>query len=189
MQKTEDTKTTIMDVAERMIRHGGYNAFSFREIASEIGIKSASIHYHFPTKADLGAAVAARYTERFLENLASQLAEAETPVAPVQVLEIYVDAFRAALEQDSAMCLCGMLGAEQAGLPEPVAAHAKDFFQRNKDWLTTSLRRPGESENAIEIRALHVMAALEGALILARSMEDPGVFVRVATELLLREAG
>ena len=189
MQKTEDTKTRIMDVAERMIRHGGYNAFSFREIASEIGIKSASIHYHFPTKADLGAAVAARYADRFLDGLAVALGPAQPPMDNVLVLEAYVDAFRNALESDSTMCLCGMLGAEMAGLPDPVAGEARQFFERNRDWLMTHLRRPGESEAALETRALHVISALEGAMILARSLGDNGAFVKVATELLLREAG
>jgi AcrR family transcriptional regulator len=56
----------ILDVAERMARTGGYNGFSFREIAKAVGIKAASVHYHFPTKDELGAAVARRYTERFL---------------------------------------------------------------------------------------------------------------------------
>ena len=59
-----DRRSAILDVAERRIRAHGYNGFSFREIADEIGIKSASVHYHFPTKADLAAAVAKRYRER-----------------------------------------------------------------------------------------------------------------------------
>ena len=51
-----DTKQTILEAARRVVQSRGYNALSFRELAKEVGIKSASIHYHFPTKGDLGAA-------------------------------------------------------------------------------------------------------------------------------------
>jgi len=48
------------------MRAGGFHACSFREIATDVGIKSASVHHHFPAKADLGAALVARYTARVL---------------------------------------------------------------------------------------------------------------------------
>ena len=50
----------IMDAAERRMRIGGFNGFSFREIAADVGVKSASVHYHFPTKENLAAAVTRR---------------------------------------------------------------------------------------------------------------------------------
>jgi TetR/AcrR family transcriptional repressor of nem operon len=55
----------IMDAAERRIRTSGYNGFSFRQIAADVGVKSSSVHHHFPTKPALAAAVARRYTDRF----------------------------------------------------------------------------------------------------------------------------
>ncbi len=81
----------ILDAAERFARTVGYNGFSFRDIAAEIGIKSASVHYHFPTKGDLGAALARRYADRFFERLgaASDIAvPSHTPV------ERFVGVFR-----------------------------------------------------------------------------------------------
>ena len=62
-------KDDLLKVAEVKVRQGGYNNFSFREIANEVGIKSASVHYHFPTKADLGAELAHQYTDAFLSAL------------------------------------------------------------------------------------------------------------------------
>ncbi len=59
----------ILDAAERFARQAGYNGFSFRDVAAEVGIKSASVHYHFPTTGDLGAALAGRYADRFFERL------------------------------------------------------------------------------------------------------------------------
>ena len=99
----------ILDAAEKMARTGGYNGFSFREIAKEVGIKAASVHYHFPGKADLGVAIAKRYTDRFLENLG---APDDLTAAPEALLRRYVDAYRKSLVDDGLMCLCGLLGAE-----------------------------------------------------------------------------
>ena len=67
--ETNSKRDAILDIAEAMIRNAGFNAFSTRDVANAVGIKSASVHYHFPTKADMGVAVTERYTSRFLEQL------------------------------------------------------------------------------------------------------------------------
>ena len=86
-------------------RPGSYNALSFRELAKEVGIKSASVHYHFPTKGDLGAALARRYTEEGAAYLAELLA---TSNDASWCMDKYADIFRAALANDNRMCLCGI---------------------------------------------------------------------------------
>src|SRR6266851_2873660 len=101
----------LMDLAESHIRNAGYGGFSFRDLAAEIGIKSASVHHHFPTKATMAAAVARRYADRFLAAVVHQPNEtAEEAIA------MYRSAFRTALDRDGRMCLCGVLGAEAGGL-------------------------------------------------------------------------
>ena len=52
------TAERLMDLAEAHIRDRGYAGFSFRDLAAEVGIKSASVHHHFPTKAKMAAVVA-----------------------------------------------------------------------------------------------------------------------------------
>ena len=170
----------ILDVAERMARIGGYNGFSFREIAKKVGIKSASVHYHFPGKAELGAAVARRYTERFLDGLG---APDEPGAEPEALLKRYVTAYRSALVDDGLMCLCGMLGAEIAYLPEVVAQEAKRFFEANIAWLTAVLARRG-GEGDVRADALRMIATMEGALILARRLDDITAFDAATKELV-----
>src|ERR1700734_4047794 len=105
-----------MDLAEAHMRNGGYGGFSFREIAAELGIKSASVHHHFPTKAKMAAAVARRYADRFFANVAHQPNEtAEDAIAA------YRSTFKGALDKDGLMCLFGVLGAEAGGLLPEVA--------------------------------------------------------------------
>jgi TetR/AcrR family transcriptional regulator, transcriptional repressor for nem operon len=51
----------LLDATERRMRAGGYHAVSFRDVAADVGIRSASVHHHFPQKADLGTALVRRY--------------------------------------------------------------------------------------------------------------------------------
>lgn len=98
-----------MTVGKATVQSHGYNALSFRELAKEVGIKSASVHYHFPTKGDLGAALARRYTEEGAAYLAELLA---TPEDATWCLARYTEIFRSALANDNRMCLCGIMSAE-----------------------------------------------------------------------------
>src|SRR6516162_1366615 len=93
-----------MGLAEAHIRDAGYGGFSFRDLAAELGIKSASVHHHFPTKAIMAAAIARRYRERFLVAVAAKLNE-----TPEDAIAAYRSAFREALDRDGRMCLCGVL--------------------------------------------------------------------------------
>jgi TetR/AcrR family transcriptional repressor of nem operon len=171
------TETRILDLAENLIRTNGYNGFSFRDIASGIGVKSASVHYHFPTKGDLGARVARRYSDRFLEKLGdpeNASDDANSVVDAVRVL------FREALLKDGQMCLCGMLAAESAGLPDGVVAETRDFFDRTTEWLMQALARTAwgkdQKDEAIRTQALRAMALFEGGLLIARAKGEPDLF-------------
>ena len=184
MGQSSNTADDILDCAERYIRTRGYNGFSFRDIASDVGIRSASVHYHFPTKADLGAAVARRYTDRFL----SAVGDPETKDQdPDELLARFVQAFRKALVVDGRMCLCGMLGAEVESLPEQVATEAKRFFELSLNWLETVFGRfRGASEPDTERchkKALQALASLQGAMLLARTLDDTASFDQVADDL------
>src|SRR6266481_5084013 len=101
-ETVRETAQRLMDLAEAHIRDAGYGGFSFRDLAAEIGIKSASVHHHFPTKAILAAAVARRYGDRFLAAVARRPNEtAEDAIAA------YRSTFKAALDRDGLMCLFG----------------------------------------------------------------------------------
>lgn len=165
-----DTREQIMDVAELRMRSHGYHGFSFREIAQDIGIKSASVHYHFPSKSDLATATTERYTERFIDALgeAKDKRPLKKKVAAVKA------AFRSALVEDDLMCLCGVLGAEVSGIPEPVSDSARRFFESVRDWLRDAYLEDGAAKP--KARALQTLATLEGALIVARTLNDFAAF-------------
>lgn len=160
-----------MDAAERRIRTAGYNGFSFRDIASDVGVKSSSIHYYFPAKEDLGVAVARRYRERFFEGLRD--------ISGLPEIRLRT-AYGEAMEKDGQMCLCGVLGTASASLPAPVALEAKQFFNRALEFLLHDGRltsRKGQDW------ALQILAILEGAMMLSLALGDAEAF-RKATRSL-----
>jgi TetR/AcrR family transcriptional repressor of nem operon len=162
-----DRRDAILDVAERLIRAHGYSGFSFREVAEQVGIRSASVHYHFPTKPDLAAAVAKRYRERFCAKLA---AAEQRGMGRVRA---WRDLFHAALERDGLMCLCGILAAEGDSLPPDVASEARAFLQFGIASLNDAA--PG--------RGAQILSQLEGAMLIARSSGDPDLFEEATRNL------
>src|SRR5205807_7981043 len=114
-----DMREAVMAAARATVQAHGYNALSFRELAKRVGIKSASVHYHFPTKGDLGAALARRYTEDGANYLAELLA---TSSDPPWCMDRYTEIFRSALANDNRLCLCGIMSAALGDLPPEVRA-------------------------------------------------------------------
>ena len=173
-----DKREELMDAAESRIRSSGYDGFSFRQLADAVGIKSSSVHYYFPTKADLGAAVARRYTDRFFAALPS------TPKDPTRALH---DAFARALQRDKQACLCGVLGSVSRSLPSPVGTEAKRFFELAMDYLLEGRKRQSVSRQEREW-AFQVVAQLEGGMMLALALGDASAFSSLARSLGFRPA-
>ena len=171
----------LLDATERRMRAGGYHAVSFRDVAADVGIRSASVHHHFPQKADLGTALVRRYQERFLAALAD--ARDRPPDDRLRALcTLYREAF-----DGGVVCLCGMLGAESAGLPDRLRSGVAGFFAANIAWVADTLpegwpaaRRRGE--------AAGIVATLQGALILGATLRDHRL-VADAVERVLERHG
>jgi TetR/AcrR family transcriptional repressor of nem operon len=179
------TTARILDVAERMLQVRGYNGFSYGDVATELGITRAALHYHFPGKAELGQALITRYADRFagaLEELDRTAADAGAK------LRGYVDLYTDVLSADR-MCLCGMLAAEHRTLPDPLQQAVCDFFSANTAWLRKvldegcadgSLRCPGAPGDS----AAMLLGALEGGMLIARLDGDVARFTAAANQVL-----
>jgi TetR/AcrR family transcriptional repressor of nem operon len=182
---TADTAQRVLDVAERLVQTRGFNGFSYADIADALGITKASLHYHFPTKAELGRRLIERYENRFLDALAAiDRSGGDAREKLRRYAEIYVGVLRA-----NRMCLCGMLASDYATLTKPVKDGVKHFFDCNEEWLVAVLdagRKAGTlrfaGEPAVVAQAL--VGSLEGAMLLARSYGDVARFETVATRLI-----
>ena len=179
-----DTATRILDVAERLVQRRGFNGFSYADVAAELGITKAALHYHFPGKTELGIALVERYTDRFLEALSSIDASGDARDRLEAYADLYLGVFR-----DDRMCLCGMLAAEYRTLPPPMLSKLLAFFDDNEEWLSTLLEE-GRSSGTLRFAgsareaARTVVGALEGAMLIARPYEDVGRFRTAATQLV-----
>jgi TetR/AcrR family transcriptional regulator, transcriptional repressor for nem operon len=173
--RTTETRDAIMAAGRATVQAHGYNGLSFREIAKAVGVKSASIHYHFPTKGDLGAALAHAYTNEASVLLDGLLAASDDPTV---CIKSYVRIFRSALLNDNRMCLCGIMAAEHDDLPAEVRTEVDRFTETNIRWLTSvlALRKPAAARKALQHQAQAVFAAIEGAQLVARGRGDVTVF-------------
>lgn len=156
----------ILDAAEKRARMAGYHGFSFRDVAEDVGIKSSSVHYHFPTKGDLCEALARRYTVRAADRLGDPRI-----LAPGEGLERVTALFRDAVLVEDRMCLCGLFGAQRDALPAQVATAVSEFFQMILDYLDVAPSASRGSQNPAAF-----LARLEGAIILARTLNSPSLF-------------
>jgi TetR/AcrR family transcriptional repressor of nem operon len=168
-----DTAGEILDIMQELIQVRGFNAISYQDIADRVGIRKASIHYHFPTKFSLGAAVIERYRNRLLAGLAA----AEASGSQRAVLEAYLEPFAAFIEGGDKVCLCGALAGEFAALPKPMQEQVTQFFTEQQGWLEQLLERgraAGELrfEGSPRSMARLCFSALQGALLVRRAQGD-----------------
>ena len=169
----------LMDAAENAIRLRGYHAVSFRELADELGIKSASVHYHFRQKEDLGLALVKRYSERFFQALEARAAKA---ITPEEKLAAFCEIYRNSLKSSDKVCLCGLLGAETGGLPDVLSHAVAAFFEANIQWVAQALPE-AISQDVRRAKAVQVVATLQGAMMLAINLKDLTVFDAAASRL------
>jgi TetR/AcrR family transcriptional repressor of nem operon len=180
-----ETAQRILDVAERLVQTQGFNGFSYADIAAELHVTKASLHYHYATKAALGAALVARYHRAFQAALDAICAEERDGR---RRLRRYAALYGTVLRKDR-MCLCGMLASELATLPQPMKDAVRAFFDANERWLADVLEH-GRRARTLRFRgpppevARTVVASLQGAMLLARSYGEPERFEAAAERLL-----
>ena len=169
-----NAKEAIIAAGRLSAQAHGYGGLNMRELAAEVGIKAASIYHHFPSKADLAAAIAERYwqdTKAWLEEVADSEGD------PKSSLRKYPETFRMSLENGNRLCLGSFLGAEYDDLPEPVRKQVQTFADVNVAWLAERLVDAGlTSERESEARGRTIFAAVAGAQLLARSRSDISLF-------------
>lgn len=171
---SENARESILAAAKAAAQVHGYSGINFRSIADTVGIKNASIYYHFPSKADLGAAVARRYwqdTAAVLEAIRDENTD------PARCLQLYPSIFRMSLENGNRLCLSSFMAAEYEDLPEEVKGEVKAFADANVAWLAQVLADAGlGSAEKCERRARAIFTAVAGAQLIARTRQDISQF-------------
>lgn len=180
-----DTAQQILDVAQKLAQTRGFNAFSYADIAKAMKMTKASLHYHFPSKSDLGHSLIERYEDHFLQELRAIDARGGDMRTRLRgFVGVYADVLRA-----GQVCLCGMLVAEFETLPKEMQAALDHYFEVTETWLAEVLEQglcDGEFRFDDRPRdvAQYVISTLEGAMILARPHGGQDRFQAAAERLI-----
>ncbi|MGQ0681167.1 TetR/AcrR family transcriptional regulator [Bradyrhizobium sp.] len=174
-KQRSETAEQILDLAETLIQTRGYSAFSYQDIADALGIRKASIHYHFPSKTDLGVAVVNRYIERF--DAALTKVAGDERLSSMAMLDHYTQPYLAFARAPDRVCLCGALAGEMLALPAGMRERVDHFFRSHQAWLAKLLAR-GVERGEFHLPAptakiaRSIFAALQGALLVKRATGD-----------------
>jgi len=173
-----NTQTRLLNLAETAMCRHGYGGFSYADIAREAGIRKASIHHHFPAKADLGFAVLDRYADRHLTMLGDIRV---TSRLGGQALARTITLYREALGSGDNLCLLVALASDASALPQSM----RDMLAAATAATTACLEElllSGRKDMSISvagdpaIEAASILAVLHGAQLLARAGRDIALF-------------
>ena len=173
-----DRKTDLLDLAEHAARSRGVDAFSYGDLAAQIGIKTASIHYHFPTKAILSTALMQRYHDNFATICARINVDHNTGG---QRLAALIDRYRHAHHDATQVCLCVAFSISRESLPADVIHQIEKFRAMMRHWIGAAFEQ-GNSDGTITnvhspaSEAAATLSLLEGAQLSARATQDAAAF-------------
>ncbi|MGE2712939.1 TetR/AcrR family transcriptional regulator [Mycolicibacterium litorale] len=189
MPTATDTSAEILRCARTLIIVGGYNGFSYADIAAVVGIRKASIHHHFPTKVDLVRTLLQQYRQEFDAGIA----EFERRSAdPVDQLRGYLGYWESCVgEPTTSYCVCALLATQMPVIPAEIALELQAYFRSLSDWLTSLLERGAESGSLVlstdpRREAETFMATVHGAMLSARAYGDPSTFGMITRPLIDR---
>lgn len=189
MSNITSTYDQILDSARILIVAGGYNGFSYADVGKMVGIRNASIHHHFPAKADLVRVLVQQYRHRAAAGIAAL--ERQVPEAPGQ-LRAYVGYWQTCIADGSQpICIAALLATEAPALPEEVVLEVRAHFRALSNWLTSVMER-GAAQGSLRLtQSPHVeaetfMAGVHGAMLSARAYQDPEIFGLITRPLVER---
>jgi len=177
-----NTKDKILDSVQSLIQTKGYNSISYQDISDEVGIRKASIHYHYASKEELGSAIIDRYRISFSQSL-QRISDNASWSCARKLIE-YIEIFRAPAKTVEKICLCGSLSAEFEALPATMQKEVSSFFEDNHVWLTDLLKQ-GKSAGEFDFElnpadmAKLIFSSLEGGLLVTRAYKSISYFNRL----------
>jgi TetR/AcrR family transcriptional repressor of nem operon len=191
MSNLSQTADEILQCARSLIIAGGYNGFSYADIAEVVGIRKASIHHHFPSKADLVLTLVRRHRESLLMAVAGLEQRFSDPW---EQLREYAGYWEACIgDQSTPFCVCALLASQNPVLPEEIALEVRAYFRALSQWLTGVMTRGQAAGSLVLARspadeAEAFMATVHGAMISARAYGQPQMFGLITRPLIERLA-
>ncbi|CAN5779638.1 TetR/AcrR family transcriptional regulator [soil metagenome] len=183
------TADAILRSARIAVITGGYNGFSYADIAAVVGIRKASIHHHFPTKVDLVRALVKQYREEAEAGMAEIERRAPDPIGQ---LRAYTGFWESCIGMpETSFCLCALLATQIPVLPDEIVLELRAYFRALSAWLTSALERGAQQGDITLTSDAHseaeaLMAAVHGAMVSARAYGDPAIFGSIVQPVIDR---
>jgi TetR/AcrR family transcriptional repressor of nem operon len=187
MVTAPSTAEAILQCARSAIVAGGYNGFSYADIAAVVGIRKASIHHHFPTKVDLVRTLVQQYREQAEAGFAEIARHVRDPI---EQLRSYTGYWESCIgDPETSYCLCALLATQIPILPEEIVAEVRAYFLALSAWFESVLERGAHDGRITLTRSAHVeaealMAAMHGAMLSARAYGDPQAFAAITRPVI-----
>jgi TetR/AcrR family transcriptional regulator, transcriptional repressor for nem operon len=187
-----ETRERLLDSAEALIQERGYSGFSFQDLALQVGIRKASIYYHFPIKAELGSALVARYRDRMRGEFASLNTTGDVDVW--SILSTYMVPMVTLGRSDGQACLAGVLAGEFLALPESLQKEISEYFDEHENFIAELLKR-GRAMKQFHFggtpiaMARMMLSAVEGALLIKRIKNDRSYFDGIVADFITQLRG
>ena len=161
------TREGIIQLGDQLIRGKGFNAFSFYDISKKLKIKNASIHYHFPTKTDLGLSILEDHTKKLLA-----LIKSTTTKSPVFKLNAFLSIYTK-IKAEGRVCLVGSLATDLHTVDVKMAKDLKTFANKILEWVTAILEEGRQKkvfsfQGSARTKALMVITNMLASLQLSR---------------------
>lgn len=172
MVRNSNTQRAILDLAEAFLQDRGFNGFSYAHIASELGVKNAAIHYHFPSKESLACAVIQRYRDRFQLWINNSRIK---NLSPQEKLDWFFSIYKNTRADNGKVCLAGSLEAEFNSLPAALREQTEALTRELLTWLQGVLN-DGRDAGVFHFsgdpagKAALILSSLQGALQMARAL-------------------
>jgi TetR/AcrR family transcriptional regulator, transcriptional repressor for nem operon len=180
-----NTKELIIATANKLLIERGYNAFSYKNISEQIGIKTSSIHYHFPAKTDLGVAIIKSHSKALRDTI--ERTRDKNALEKLHKLFLYYKR----LAHDNKVCIVSALTSDVNTLDEPVRLELVQFSNEVVDW-TAFILEEGQLQNTfkpmadIRLKAKMIIANLMALIQIIRIEKSEKLFDQM-TDLILAE--
>jgi TetR/AcrR family transcriptional repressor of nem operon len=184
-----ETADRILHTAKSLISDRGYSAFSYADISEAVQISKASVHHHFPTKANLVVSVLHAHREKMKHGTQSLTQQIKNPFAR---LEAYVHHWEGCIRNNhEPFCIAALLAAELPSLPEEVRHEVQQHFLDLSEWIRSTLedgvsKRKLKLQGTPEDEAQTFMALVHGAMLSARALGSCDVFQSITSTALQR---
>jgi TetR/AcrR family transcriptional repressor of nem operon len=185
--ETPTIRDQLVEHALSLMMTYGYNGFSYRDLSSLVGVKTSSIHYYFPKKEDLALEAVTVYSRGVMESIGTM----DETLPAGEKLERYAKLFGRVMGDGNRICLCGMLAADIASLPDEVRHAVQAFFKLNETWLAKVLEQ-GQADGTLRVSgnaestARAVFASFQGSVMASRLFQTQARIDDVVNSLKAR---